>query len=148
MIDINETSVGDFVYALLTCQASPVFAEIKKIIRDENAIELWTDTWGRRIVISDNAYWTEKEAKRNKIVKVQYNYSDWIKEIRDYEEAGTDNRIDTIHHGQSELSETKRKTSGTNSLQKSAKRKQKVVRKSAEKRRKPKRNRKPSSKKK
>lgn len=148
MINIDETSVGDWVYALLTCQTSPVFAEIKKVIHDENAIELWTDTWGRRIVISDNAYWTEKEAKRNKIVKLQYNYSDWIKEIRDYEEAGTDNRIDKVHHGQSELSETKRKTGRANGLQKSAKRKQKVVRKPAEKRRKVKRNRKLSSKKK
>ena len=98
MIDLPEASEGDCVYVKLVCQSSPIFAEIKKVLIGENAIEVWTDTWGRRIVISDNAYWDEKDAKRNKIVKVEYNYKDWIKEMRDHEKAETDNRIDTIHH--------------------------------------------------
>ena len=148
MIDITEANHGDCVYALLPCQSTPVFAEIKNILHNENAIEIWTDMWGRRIVIVDNAYWTEKEAKRNKIVKVQYNYKDWIKEMRDYEEAGTDNRIDTIHHGQSEVSENKGQTVGSKGVSKSTKRKQKVVRKSTTRKRKSQRNRKPRSSKK
>ena len=111
----------------------------------ENALEIWTDMWGRRIVIVDNAYWCEKEAKRNKIVKVQYNYKDWIKEMRDHEKTETDNRIDTIHHGQSEVSENTGKTGRTKSLQKSVKRKQKIVRKPAARKRKTKRNRKTGS---
>ena len=136
MIDLEEAKIGDCVYALLSCQVSPIFAEIKNILHSENAIEIWTDMWGRRIVISDNVYWVEKEAKRNKIVKVQYNYKDWIKEMRDHEETETDNRIDTIHHGQSEVSEDSRKAEGTQSLQKRVKRKQKVVRKSTTRQRK------------
>ena len=145
MIDIQEANPGDCVYALLPCQVAPVFAEIKKTLISENALEIWTDMWGRRIVIVDNAYWCEKEAKRNKIVKVQYNYKDWIKEMRDHEKTETDNRIDTIHHGQSEVSENTGKTGRTKSLQKSVKRKQKIVRKPPTKRRKAKRNRKASS---
>ena len=147
MIDLEEARAGDCVYVLVPCQATPIFAEIKKILHSENAIEIWTDMWGRRIVISDNAYWAEKEAKRNKIVKVQYNYKDWIKEMRDHEKTETDNRIDTIHHGQSEVSEDSRKAEGTKSLQKRTKRKQKVVRKPATRKRKTKRNRKPRRKK-
>jgi hypothetical protein len=148
MIDIKEANEGDFLYVKLSWQAAPVFAEIKKILYKENALELWTDTWGRRIVITDNAYWSEKEAKRNKIVKIEYNYKDWIKEMRDHEETETDNRIDTLHHGQSGNSENPREVQGTSGIQKSAKRKQKVVRKSSTKRCKPSGNRKTRSRKK
>lgn len=140
MIDLKETSIGDCVYAKIVCQASPVFAEIKNILYSENAIELWTNTWGRRIVIADNAYWNEKEAKRNKIVKVEYNYKDWIKEMRDHEETEADNRIDTIHNGIPKKRKAQRKTTGTKSVSKRVKRKQKVVRKSPTKRRKSKKN--------
>jgi hypothetical protein len=140
MIDLEDASDGDFVYANIPCQASPVFAQIKNILYIENAIELWTDTWGRRIVITNNAYWDEKEAKRNKIVEIKYNYKDWIKEMRDHEETETDNRIDTIHNGVPGKRKAQRKTAGTKSVSKRIKRKQKVIRKSPTQRRKSKKN--------
>ena len=142
MINIEEVSEGDCVYALLPVQATPVFAEVKRVLPIENAIELWTDTWGRRIVICDNAYWDEKTAKKNKIVKVQYNYKDWIREMHNHEETETDNRIDTLHHGNAEICKDSGKGSGTSSVSKGVKRKQKVVRKSTTKKRKTTRNRK------
>ena len=142
MIDLEEARAGDCVYVLVPCQATPIFAEIKKILHSENAIEIWTDMWGRRIVISDNAYWAEKEAKRNKIVKVQYNYKDWIREMHNHEETETDNRIDSLQHGQPKECQDSGKSTTSKDLPKRTKRKQKVVRKSSTKERKTKRNRK------
>ena len=145
VIDIKEANKGDCVYALLTVQSAPVFCEITKVLEKENAIEVFTALWGNRTVLASNAYWEEKAAKKGKIVKVEHNYKQWIKEMLDDEKTETDNRIDTIHHGQSEVSEDSRKAEGTQSLQKRVKRKQKVVRKSTTRQRKSKRNRKTSN---
>jgi len=148
MINIEEAQIGDFVYALLTVQSAPVFAEITKVLDRENALEIRTDIWGQRIVVSDNAYWEEKAAKKGKIVRIEHNYKQWAQEYYSDEEEKTNNRIDTLHHGPSEVSENQRKTSGTKSISKSVKRKQKVVRKSTPRKRNTSRNRKPSSRKK
>jgi len=138
MINLKETNVGDFVYANTVCQSSPVHAEITNVLHAQNAVEVWTNKWGHRIVITNNAYWNEKEAKRNKVVKAEYNYKDWIKEMRNHEETETDNRIDTIHNGDTKKRKAQRKTEGTKSVSKRIKRKQKVIRKSSTRRRKPK----------
>ena len=143
MIDIKETNVGDCVHALLVVQSSPVFCEIIKVLEIENAIEVFTETWGRRIVMAQNAYWEEKEAKKSKIIKLQNNYTKWAKEYL-HEETETDSRIDKVHHGQSEVSEDTGKNKRSESISKSAKRKSKVVRKSTTKKRKVTRNRKTS----
>ena len=145
MIDIKDANVGDFVYARLSVQESPVFAEITRVLESEGALELFTDLWGNRIVTVENAYWEEKEAKKNKRIRTEHNYKQWIKEMLANEETETDNRIDTIHHGQSEVSEDTGETSRTKSVSKRVKRKQKVVRKSSTKKRKPSRNRKTRS---
>ncbi len=142
MIDIKDANVGDFVYARLSIQEAPVFAEITRVLDKEGALELFTDNWGNRVVRVENAYWEEKEAKKNKRIKVEHNYKQWIKEMLANEETETDNRIDTIHHGQSKVSEDSRETSGTKSVPKSVKRKQKVVRKSTTRRHNTSRNRK------
>ena len=147
VINIEEASAGDFVYALLSVQNTPVFAEIVKVLEKEDAIEIFTDHWGRRVVIAQNAYWEEKEAKKNKIVRIEHNYKQWIKEMLTNEETETDNRIDTIHNGQPEVSEDQRQTSGDECIPKRTKRKQKIVRKSSTKKRKSTRNRKTSRKK-
>tara|TARA_Y100001938_G_C8075752_1_gene425949 strand:- start:645 stop:1088 length:444 start_codon:yes stop_codon:yes gene_type:complete len=147
MVDIKEAKIGDCIYAKLTVQQAPVFAEITRVLDLENALEIRTDLWGTRVVIAENAYWEEKLAKKGKIVKIQNNYTEWAKEHFN-EKAETDNRIDTVHHGQSAVSEDPRETSGTQSVQKRVKRKQKVVRKSTTKRRKPTRSRKTRSSKK
>ena len=80
MINIDEAQPGDFVYALLTVQNAPVFAEITRILEKEDALEVTTDIWGQRVVLSANAYWEEKEAKKGKIVKIEHNYKQWAKE--------------------------------------------------------------------
>jgi hypothetical protein len=141
MIDIKKANVGDFVHVLLTVQSSPVFCEIVSVLELESAIEVSTDAWGRRIVMAQNAYWEEKEAKKSKIVKLRNNYNEWAKEYL-HEETETDSRIDTIHHRQSEVSEDTRKVERSASISKSTKRKSKVVRKSTTKKRKTTRNRK------
>ena len=142
VINIQEANVGDCIYALLSVQNTPVFCEITRVLEKEDAVEVFTDLLGNRTVMAVNAYWEEKPAKKGKIVKVAHNYKQWAKEYLTDEETETDNRIDTIHHGQSEVSEDKRKTSGNASVQKRTKRKQKVVRKSTTKKRKTTRNRK------
>ena len=142
VIDINEANVGDCIYALLTVQNTPVFCEITRILEKENAVEVFTDLWGNRTVMAPNAYWEEKAAKKGKIVKIEHNYRQWAKEYYNDEETETDNRIDTIHHGQSKVSEDSRETEGTKSVPKRVKRKQKVVRKSTTKKRNTSRNRK------
>ena len=143
MISTKESNIGDCVYVLLTVQSAPVFCEIAKVLESENAIEVATEMWGRRIVAAQNAYWEEKEAKKSKIIKLQNNYTKWAKEYL-HEETETDSRIDTIHHRQSKVSEDTGKTERSESIPKSAKRKQKVVRKSTTKKRKVTRNRKTS----
>ena len=142
MIDILEVSVGDCIYAKLTVQNAPVFAEVVKILEKESAVEIRTDVWGNRIVIVENAYWDEKTAKKGKIVKVQNNYTEWAKEYFRDEETENDNRIDPVHNGKPEESKCEGKAIRDGSLQGSPKRKQKVVRKSTEKRRKARRSRK------
>lgn len=143
MISIKESDIGDCVYALLTVQSAPVFCEIVKVLEYENAIEVFTEMWGRRIVTAQNAYWEEKEAKKSKIIKLQNNYTKWAKEYL-HEETETDSRIDKVYHGQSEVSEDTGKNKRSESVSKSAKRKSKVVRKSTTKKRKVTRNRKTS----
>ena len=141
MIDIKEAKIGDCVYAKLPVQNAPVFGDVVKVLEKENAVEIRTDLWGNRIVIAENAYWDEKSAKKGKIVKLQNNYTEWAKEYFRDEETETINRIDSIHHGESEESKSKREEPGTSSISKSAKRTQKVVRKSSTARRKTKRSR-------
>ena len=147
MISVDEANVGDCLYAKLSCQSAPVSAEILRILKSEKAFEILTALWGRRIVTEENAYWEEKDAKKSKITKLQNNYKEWAKEYIN-EETETDHRIDKIHHGISEECETQGKTTGTKSVPKSSKRKQKIVRKSSTKKRKTSRNRKASSSKK
>ena len=142
MIDILEVNVGDCVYAKLTVQNAPVFAEVVKILEKENAVEIRTDVWGNRIVIAENAYWDEKAAKKGKIVKVQNNYTEWAKEYFRDEETETNDRIDPVYHGKTEEGEHQGEILGDVSVQKRSKRKQKVVRKSSTKRRKIRRDRK------
>ena len=142
MIDINDASKGDCVWCLLTIQSAPVYGEILRVLDKEDAIEVFTTHWGNRVVIAPNAYWEEKAAKKGKIVKIEHNYKQWAQEYFNDEETENNNRIDPIHHGQSEISEHQRETDGDGSVQGSSKRKQKVVRKSSEKRRKARRNRK------
>lgn len=143
MIDVKKANLGDFVYAYLSVQSAPLFCEIVDIIESEDAIEVYTGMWGRRTVTAQNAYWEEKTAKKSKIVKLQNNYTQWAKEYYN-EKTETDSRIDTVHHGQSEVSEDPRKNKRSESVSKSTKRKQKVVRKSTTKKRKTTRNRKTS----
>jgi len=146
VINLKETSVGDFVYALLTVQSAPVFAEIVRVIEKENAIEIFTDLWGNRVVIVQNAYWQEKEAKKSKIIRLEHNYKQWAKEYMSDEETEIDNRVDTIYHGKPEVSEDQGKVDPDERIPKRIKRKQKIVRKPATKRRKSSRNRKTRSK--
>ena len=80
MVDIKEAKIGDCIYAKLTVQQAPVFAEITRVPDLENALEIRTDLWGTRVVIAENAYWEEKLAKKGKIVKIQNNYTEWAKE--------------------------------------------------------------------
>ena len=80
MIDINEAKAGDCVYVLLTIQTAPVYGEIVRVLDKENAIEVATAHWGNRVVIAQNAYWEEKLAKKEKIVRIEHNYSQWAKE--------------------------------------------------------------------
>ena len=148
MIDLDETNVGDCVYTLMSIQTAPVFAEVVRVLKDEGGIEVQTQMWGRRVVLAQNAFWEEKDAKRGKLFKTEHNYRQWAQEYFNDEETETDNRINTIHNGQSEECEDSRETLGNVSIQESPKRKQKVIRKSAETKRKTKRNRKVSSKKK
>ena len=143
MINIKETNEGDCVYVLLSVQSSPIFCEIVKVIELENAVEVSTKMWGRRIVVAQNAYWEEKEAKKSKIIKLQNNYTQWAKEYFN-EETKTDNRIDTVHHGQSKVSEDTGEDKRSQIVSKSTKRKSKVVRKPAAKKRSTTRNRKTS----
>ena len=147
VIDLNEVNVGDCIYTKLLVQDAPVFSEVVKVLESENAVEVYTDLWGRRVVLAQNAYWEEKEAKKNKIVRLEHNYKQWAQEYFRDEETETDNRIDTIHHGQPEVSENQRQVDGDACIPKRTKRKQKIVRKSSTKERKTKRNRKPRSKK-
>jgi len=148
MIKITEANVGDCVYALLTVQNAPVFVEITKVLENENALEVFTTHWGRRVVMAENAYWEEKEAKKGKIVRLSHNYKQWAKEYYSDEETKTDNRIDPVHNGTTEITEATGSETGTSSVSKRSKRKQKVVRKSSTKQRKPRRNRKPRASKK
>ena len=147
MINIKDANVGDFVYARLSIQEAPVFAEITRVLESEGALELFTDLWGNRIVTVENAYWEEKEAKKNKRIRTEHNYKQWIKEMLTNEETETDNRIDTIYHGQSKVSEDQGKDQGNDPVQESPKRKQKVVRKSTKRKRATRRNRKTRSRK-
>ena len=143
MIDIKESKLGDFVYVLLSVQNAPLFCEIIGIIESENAIEVSTSMWGTRTVATNNAFWEEKEAKKSKIVKLDNNYTHWAKEYFN-EETETDSRIDTVYHGQSEVSENPGENKRGESVSKSIKRKPKVVRKSTTKKRKTTRSRKVS----
>lgn len=147
MIDINDANAGDCVYVLLTIQTAPVFGEIVRVLDKEDAIEVFTPHWGNRVVIAQNAYWEEKQAKKGKIVRIEHNYKQWAKEYFRDEETETDNRIDTVHHRQSEVSENTREEQRDSVVQESPKRKQKVVRKSAKRKRTPRRNRKTRSRK-
>ena len=97
--------------------------------------------------MAPNAYWEEKMAKKGKIVKVEHNYKQWAQEYFRDEETETDNRIDSLHNGPTEILETPRKEERTTGVPKRSKRKQRVVRKSTTKKRKTKRNRKASRKK-
>ncbi len=142
MIDINEAKAGDCVYVLLSIQSAPVYGEIVRVLDSENAIEVFTNTWGNRVVIAPNAYWEEKQAKKGKIVKLKHNYREWIKEMLANEETETDNRIDTIHNGQPEDRKDTGEEQRNDPIQERPKRKQKVVRKSSERRRKARGNRK------
>ena len=142
MIDITEANKGDCVWCLLTIQTAPVYGEIVRVLDKEEAIEVFTAHWGNRVVIAPNAYWEEKAAKKGKIVKIEHNYRQWAQEYFNDEETENNNRIDPIHHGQSEVSEHKGEEKRDDSVQGSPKRKQKIVRKSSEKRRKARRNRK------
>ena len=142
MIDLNEASIGDCIYALLSIQSAPVFSEIVKVLVDQGAVEVHTDMWGRRVVLAQNAYWKEKDAKKGKLFKIEHNYKKWAQEYLNDEETETNNRIDTIHNGEPEECENQREDLRDSSIQTSSKRKQKVVRKSSAKERKTKRNRK------
>jgi len=142
MIEINEAKPGDCVWCLLTIQSMPIFAEIVRVLESENAVEVNTDMWGRRVVMAPNAYWEEKMAKKGKIVKIEHNYKQWAQEYFRDEETETDNRIDPIHNGPTEILETSGKEERTTGVPKRSKRKQRVVRKSSTKERKTKRNRK------
>ena len=147
MIDINEAKSGDCVYVLLSIQSAPVFGEIVRVLDKEDAIEVFTPHWGNRVVIASNAYWEEKQAKKGKIVKIKHNYKQWAKEYMTDEETETDNRIDTIHHGQSKVSEDQGKEQRDGVVQESPEREQKVVRKPTKRKRTPRRNRKTRSRK-
>lgn len=148
MIDVKEAKEGDCVYVLLSVQQSPVFAEIVSVSEVENAINVFTDMWGSRTVIADNAYWEEKEAKKGKIVRITYNYKQWAQEYFRDEETKIDNRIDSIHNGKPEETEHSRESSGNEGVSQSSKSKQKVVRKSSTRKRKSTKNRKTRSSKK
>lgn len=144
MIDIKEMAIGDCVYAKMAMQSAPVFCEIVKILDNENAIEVLTTMWGSRVVIAENAYLEEKQAKKSKIIRHTHNYKQWAKEYLSDEKTETDNRIDTIHNGEPESCEDSGDSRANKNIQKRTKRKQKVVRKSTTKKRKPKRSRKSS----
>jgi len=147
MIDLDETNVGDCVYTLMSIQTAPVFAEVVRVLKDEGGIEVQTQMWGRRVVLAQNAFWEEKEAKKGKLFKVEHNYKQWAEEYFRDEETEIDHRIHSLHQGTTESSESSRQDEGLKSVSKSPKRKSKVVRKSSTKERKTKRNRKPRSKK-
>lgn len=148
MIDVKEAKEGDCVYVLLPVQQAPVFAEIISVSEIENAVSVYTETWGSRTVVADNAYWEEKEAKKAKIIKITHNYKQWAQEYFRDEETKIDNRIDSIHNGKPEETEHSRESSGNKSVSKSSKSKQKVVRKSTTRKRKSTKNRKTRSSKK
>ena len=148
MINVNEAKAGDCVYVLLSVQKAPVFAEIVRVNESENALDVFTETWGSRTVHADNAYWEQKSAKKGKIIKLNHNYGKWAKEYFKDEETKIDNRIDSIHNGQPEEAENPGQDARSESIQKSTKRKQKVVRKSATRKRKSTKSRKTRSSKK
>ena len=135
-IDIKEANVGDCVYALLSVQNTPVFCEITRVLESEDALEVFTDLWGNRTVMSANAYWEEKAAKKGKIVKIEHNYRQWAQEYYNDEETENNNRIDPIHNGKPEECGHPREEISRPSVSKSTKRKQKVVRKSTTRKRK------------
>lgn len=146
MVNIEECSIGDCLYANLTVQSSPVFCEIIKVLESENALEVLTKMWGQRVVIVDNAYWEEKDAKKNKIIRMEHNYKQWAQEYFNDEETKIDNRIDSLHNGQSEECKDSGKSQKSKDISKGSKRKQKVVRKSTIRKRNTKKNRKTSRK--
>ena len=146
MVNIIDCSVGDCLYANLTIQSAPVFCEIIKVLESENALEVVTKMWGQRVVIADNAYWEEKDAKKNKIIRIEHNYKQWAQEYFNDEETKTDDRIDSLHNRESEKREDSGKSTKGEDLPKSSKRKQKVVRKSTTRKRNTKKNRKTSRK--
>ena len=147
MIDIKEANPGDCVYVLLTIQTAPVYGEIVRVLDKEDAIEVFTSHWGNRVVIAPNAYWEEKLAKKGKIVRIEHNYKQWAKEYFRDEETETDNRIDSLHNGQPEEHKDQGKEQRDDLVQKSSKRKPKVIRKSTKRKRPTKRNRKTRSRK-
>ena len=146
MIEINEAKPGDCVWCLLTIQSMPIFAEIVRVLESENAVEVNTDMWGRRVVMAPNAYWEEKMAKKGKIVKIEHNYKQWAQEYFNDEETKTDDRIDSLHNRESEKREDSRKSKKSKDIPKSSKRKQKVVRKSTTRKRNTRKSRKASRK--
>lgn len=148
MIDIDAINVGDCVYSLMSVQSTPVFCEVIKVLTSENAIEVNTAMWGTRVVIAANAYWEEKLAKKEKLVRIQHNYKTWAQEYFNDEETETNNRINPIHNGNTEDCENTREEPRNAGVQKRSKRKQKVVRKSTKRKRKSSGNRKASTSKK
>ena len=127
MIDINETKPGDFCYFLVSWQNKPLFGEIVKVIEKERAVQVLTATDGFRIVISENAYWEEKEAKKGKYVAVKYNYSKQILESDDGEKESNVG-ISDVHHGKTGQDQNVGKKESDSGIQKSSRRKQKTVR--------------------
>ena len=92
MIDLEAVKLGDCCYILVSFQAKPLFGEVVKILEKEEALEV-TTSFGTRVSTIQNTYWAEKEAKKNKFVKLDNNYKQWIKEML-HEKAETDDRID------------------------------------------------------
>jgi len=142
VINVAEAQKGDCVWCLLTVQTAPVYGEIVRVLDKEDAIEVFTNHWGNRVVVASNAYWKEKAAKKGKIVKIHHNYSQWAQEYFSDEKTETNDRVDPLHNGNTENSEDTREEAGNAGVQKRSKRKQKVVRKSTAGKRKPSRSRK------
>ena len=67
MINIDECSKGDVCWALIPLvQKAPLYGTISDIYESESAIQITTISYGTRVVHTDNAFWSEEEAKKAK----------------------------------------------------------------------------------
>lgn len=65
-IDINQCSIGDVCWAIISNSSKPIFGTVTQILKSENAIVIRSDISGYRTINCDHAFWDEKLAKKFK----------------------------------------------------------------------------------